>query len=103
MAVRVPGMALPRMLAEVLGNPVTGVSANLHGQRPPRTAGEVAESFPEGIDLLLDGGPTPGGGPSTLVDLTGEKPRVLRPGIVRETALRNLVPDLQGAPTRSAL
>ncbi len=102
-AVRVPGIALPRMLAEVLGNPVTGVSANLHGRRPPRTAGEVAESFPEGIDLLLDGGPTPGGGPSTLVDLTGPKPRVLRPGIVRETALRNLVPDLQGAPTRSAL
>ncbi|MCH7780967.1 MAG: threonylcarbamoyl-AMP synthase [Acidobacteria bacterium] len=102
-AVRVPGIALPRMLAEVLGNPVTGVSANLHGQRPPRTAGEVAESFPEGIDLLLDGGPTPGGGPSTLVDLTGTKPRVLRRGLVLEAALRNFVPDLQSAPAQSAL
>lgn len=102
-AVRIPGLALPRMLAEALGNPVTGVSANLHSRRAPRTAGEVAESFPEGIDLLLDGGPTPGGRPSTLVDLTGAKPRVLRRGLVREAALRNFVPDLQSAPARSAL
>jgi len=102
-AVRIPGIALPRMLAEVLGNPITGVSANLHGRRSPRTAREVAESLPEGIDLLLDGGPTPGGRPSTLVDLTGPEPRILRLGIVRETALRNLVPGLQGAPTRPVL
>jgi len=101
--VRVPGIALPRMLAEVLGSPLTGVSANLHGRRPPRTAGEVAEAFPEGVDLLLDGGSTPGGAPSTLVDLTGPKPRLLRPGIVPEAALRNFVPDLEGAPTRPAL
>jgi len=102
-AVRVPGIALPRQLARELGHPVTGVSANLHAQPPPRTAREVAESFPEGIELLLDGGPTPGGGPSTLVDLSGPKPRLLRPGIVPEAALRNFVPDLEGAPTRPAL
>jgi L-threonylcarbamoyladenylate synthase len=102
-AVRVPGIALPRMLAAVLGNPITGVSANLHEQTPPRSAREVAESFPEGLDLLLDGGPTPGGGPSTLVDLTTAKPRILRAGIVQEAALRNLVPDIQAGPTRSAL
>ena len=102
-AVRVPGLALPRKLAAVLGNPITGVSANLHERTPPRSAREVAESFPEGLDLLLDGGPTPGGGPSTLVDLTATRPRILRSGIVREAALRNLVPDMQAAPTRSAL
>jgi L-threonylcarbamoyladenylate synthase len=102
-AVRIPGIALPRVLAAVLGNPITGVSANLHGRAAPRSAREVAESFPEGLDLLLDGGRTPGGGPSTLVDLSATKPRILRPGIVQETALRNLVPDLEAAPTRSAL
>ena len=102
-AVRVPGIALARMLAAELGNPITGVSANLHGQRPPRTAREVAESFPEGIDLLLDGGSTPGGVASTLLDLTAAKPRILRAGIVQETALRNFVPDLEAAPTRPAL
>ena len=102
-AVRVPGIALPRMLAAALGHPVTGVSANLHERRPPRTAAEVAESFAAGIDLLLDGGPTPGGAPSTLVDLTTPKPCILRAGIVPETALRNIVPDLEAAPTPPAL
>lgn len=102
-AVRVPGLALPRMLAAALGRPITGPSANIHGQPPPRTAAEVADSFPEGIDLLLDGGPTPGGAPSTLLDLTGERPRVLRQGIVRETALLHFLPDLEGIATRPSL
>jgi len=97
-AVRVPGIALVRILAAELGNPITGVSANLHGQPPPRTAGEVAGSFPEGIDLLLDGGSTPGGVASTLLDLTAAKPRILRAGIVQEAALRNFVLDLEAAP-----
>ena len=102
-AVRVPGLALPRMLAGRLGHPITGVSANLHEQPPPRTAREVAESFAEGVDLLLDGGATPGGGPSTLLDLTHEKPRILRAGRVQEASLRNFVPDLEAAPPRTAL
>ncbi len=102
-AVRVPGLALPRMLAEELGRPITGPSANLHGAPPPRTAREVAEAFLEGIDLLLDGGPTPGGSPSTLVDLSGPNPRLLRAGAVRETALRNFVPELEENSAGSAL
>jgi L-threonylcarbamoyladenylate synthase len=102
-AVRVPGLALPRMLAEQLGQPITGVSANLHQQPPPRTALDVAEAFPEGIELLLDGGATPGGGPSTLLDLTTARPRILRRGRVQEASIRNFVPDLEALPPRTPL
>ena len=94
-AVRVPGLALPRILARQLGHPITGVSANLHGVPPLRSAADVAAMFPGGIDLLLDSGATPGGAPSTLIDLTGEHPVLLRNGIVRAAALRNFLPDLK--------
>jgi len=84
---RVPGLALPRALASALGRPLSGVSANRHGAPPCRTAAEVLRALPAGLDLLLDGGPTPGGAPSTVVDLTVSPPRILRPGSVPASAL----------------
>jgi L-threonylcarbamoyladenylate synthase len=99
---RVPGLALPRRLAAALGHPVTGVSANLHGQPPTRTAKEVARSFPEGVALVLDGGTTPGGAPSTVLDLAGPVPRLLRAGAVPAASLRPFLPEMSddpGAPT----
>jgi tRNA threonylcarbamoyl adenosine modification protein (Sua5/YciO/YrdC/YwlC family) len=97
-AVRVPGLALPRHLARALGRPITGVSANLYGQRPCRTAADVAGIFPEGVAVILDGGPTQGGAPSTIVDLTGERPTVLREGILPSSSLSTFLPDLQHGP-----
>lgn len=97
-AVRVPGLALPRHLARALGRPITGVSANLHGQRPCRTAADVAGIFPEGVAVILDGGPTQGGAPSTIVDLTGERPTLLREGILPSSSLAPFLPDLQRGP-----
>jgi L-threonylcarbamoyladenylate synthase len=94
--IRVPGLALPRRLASILGRPITGTSANPHGGPPCRTAAEVARAFEEGIDLVLDAGPTPGGAPSTLLDLTGA-PRILREGAVPRSALRPFLPGLPAA------
>jgi tRNA threonylcarbamoyl adenosine modification protein (Sua5/YciO/YrdC/YwlC family) len=96
--VRVPGLRLPRRLAAALGRPITGVSANLHTLPPCRTATEVVATIPEGIDLLLDGGPTTGGAPSTVLDLTGSAPSVVRPGAIPVTALAPFLPDLEKAP-----
>lgn len=93
-AVRVPGLALPRRLAGTLGRPITGVSANRHKEPPCRTAREVAEQFPQGLDLILDGGPTPGGQASTILDLTGARPTILREGLVPVSALRRFLEDL---------
>jgi len=97
-AVRVPGLVLPRRLAAELGRPITGPSANRYREPPCRTAAEVARVFPEGPELILDGGPTAGGAPSTIVDLCGERPRLLRRGTIPASAIEPLLPGLVAAP-----
>lgn len=87
--IRVPGLALPRLLAARLGRPLTGVSANRTGQAPPTCAAQVQVAFPEGLALILDGGETAGEAPSTVVDLTVEPPRLLREGALSWAALRD--------------
>ncbi len=94
-ALRVPGLQLPRRLAEELGRPITGVSANLHGEPPCRTAADVARAFPGGLAMILDGGPAPGGLSSTILDLCETPPRVLREGAIPVPVLRRLSPALQ--------
>lgn len=79
-AVRVPGHPVARSLCDAFGYPMTSTSANRSGEVPPTDADAVAASFCESLDLLLDGGRTPGGQPSTIVDVTGGVPRLVRPG-----------------------
>lgn len=81
-AVRVPGHPVPRALARGLGRPITGTSANRSGQPPARTAEEVRGQLGAWVDLVLTGGPVPGGRESTIVDLTGPEPRLLRAGAI---------------------
>ena len=80
-AVRVSSHPLARALAAALGHPVISTSANPSGAPPLTTAAAVREAFAgRGAESLrvLDGGRTPGGEPSVIVDVTGESPRVLR-------------------------
>ena len=70
-------------LVRALGGPVTAPSANPSGLEPPTTAAGVLAHFEGAVEMVLDGGPTPGGEPSTVLDLTVEPPRVLRQGVVR--------------------
>jgi L-threonylcarbamoyladenylate synthase len=90
LGVRLSPHPIARGLVELLGAPVTAPSANPNGLSPPTSASGVLAYFPEGVDLVLDGGPTPGGEPSTVLDLTAEPPRIVRQGavIVRETGPR---------------
>ena len=79
--VRVPKLAGPgRALLEAVGV-VAATSANLHGEPDPRRLAEVPEALREGAAAILDGGDLPGT-PSTVLDLTGPEPRVLREGAV---------------------
>ena len=96
--IRVPGLSLPRQIAARLGRPITGISANLHGRPACRTAQEVVRAFEEGVEMVLDGGPTAGGKPSTILDLTGPAPRVLRQGTVPLSALKPFLADLVEPP-----
>ena len=80
--VRVPAHAVARALVRALGEPVTAPSANSSGAAPPVTAAEVLAQLDGAIDLILDAGATPGGVPSTVLDVTVEPPRVIRQGAV---------------------
>jgi L-threonylcarbamoyladenylate synthase len=72
--IRIPDHPLARTLAELVG-PVTSTSANRHGAPPARTVAEARRVFGSEVAVYLDGAPAPSGQPSTLVDLTGAKPR----------------------------
>jgi len=80
--VRVPGLPLARALPAALGRPITGTSANRSGESPARTAAEARAALEGRIDGIVDGGTTPGGAPSTVIDLTSGAPRLVRAGAV---------------------
>ena len=81
-AVRVPNHALARGLARALGHPITSTSANRSGCPPTAEPDEVESAFRTGVDLLIDGGRAPGGPPSTIVDATGARLRLIREGAI---------------------
>lgn len=74
--------------------PLAVTSANLSGQENACSAEEVLAQLDGRIDLLLDGGETPGGVPSTVVDTTGRQVKVLRQGPVTEVDIRGALRDL---------
>ncbi|MEK6752210.1 MAG: L-threonylcarbamoyladenylate synthase [Chloroflexota bacterium] len=78
-AVRIPNHPDARALLRAAG-PMAVTSANISGQPSPSTADEVYTQLNGRIPLILDGGKTPGGIPSTLVDCTGSEPIILRAG-----------------------
>ncbi len=81
-AVRVPAHPLARALAAAFGGCITATSANPSGEPATGSAAAVAASLGERIDLILDAGDAPGGAPSTIVDVRGGAPRLVRAGAV---------------------
>jgi len=84
--VRVPNHKVARALLRAAG-PMAVTSANVSGQASPKTAEEVFAQLGGRIELIIDGGKTPGGVPSTLVDCTGDEIRILREGPITEDEL----------------
>lgn len=78
--VRVPSHSVAAQLLRTVELPVAAPSANLFGRPSPTTAEHVLEDLAGRVDLILDGGPTTVGVESTIVDLSGARPRLLRPG-----------------------
>jgi len=89
-AVRIPGHPVPVALIEGLGAPIVGTSANLSGRPSALTTDEVYSQFGDKIDLVIDGGTCLGGKESTVVDVTGEIPVVLREGVISREELRQV-------------
>jgi len=94
-AVRAPAHPVARRLLDAFGGPISAPSANRSGGVSPTTAGHVAADFADHADLLvLDGGPCTVGIESTVVDLTGDVPRLLRPGPVGIERLRAMLGEV---------
>lgn len=81
-AVRVSDHPVARALADAAGGLITSTSANRSGEPPAVDAASVASTLGERIDLIIDAGAAEGLAPSTLVDVTADVPRLVRPGRV---------------------
>jgi L-threonylcarbamoyladenylate synthase len=94
-----PHLALQRLIS-AYGDAITSTSANRPGVPPALTPAEIVQQWPDAIHRgllhVLDGGRLSPSQPSTVVDCTGRRPRVIRPGVLSAATLRDCVPDLIG-------
>jgi L-threonylcarbamoyladenylate synthase len=81
-AVRMPDHPAPLTLAAQLGRPITGTSANRSGEADLKTLAAVQATLGGSVDCIVDVGPPPQGTPSTVVDLTGDVPALIREGAI---------------------
>jgi L-threonylcarbamoyladenylate synthase len=81
-AVRVPDDGVARAICAAVGRPITATSANVSGQPATANPDDVEEALGARIELLIDAGRTRGGPPSTIVDVVGTPPRLVRAGAV---------------------
>jgi L-threonylcarbamoyladenylate synthase len=94
-----PHPGLTRLI-QAYGDPITSTSANLPGVPPAMSATEILQQWSDAVTrgkiLVLDGGRLSPSDPSTVIDCTGQRPRVIRPGAIPAATLRESAPDLIG-------
>lgn len=89
--IRQPGNDLARKLMDGIGHPLTGTSANISGSENLRTADEVLDALGSKIDLIVDGGPAPGGKLSTILDTTVSPFAIIREGAVAKEKIESVL------------
>jgi L-threonylcarbamoyladenylate synthase len=87
-AVRMPDHRVPLALSRDLGGPITGTSANLSGAPDLLTLETLQAQLGEQVDYIIRTGPAPNGTASTVVDVTEETPRLVRPGAISLESIR---------------
>jgi L-threonylcarbamoyladenylate synthase len=80
--VRISPHPIAQALLQAVGRPITATSANLSGQPSATLASEVYHSLGNRLDAILDGGQTAGGMGSTVLDVSGPIPKIIRPGAI---------------------
>lgn len=91
---RVPSHPVAQALLQAFGGALAAPSANRFGRISPTTAEHVRGEFPDGVSVILDGGASAVGLESTIVDLSGSQPRLLRPGSIPASAIEALIGPL---------
>jgi L-threonylcarbamoyladenylate synthase len=87
-AIRIPGESFALKLAKAAGMPITSTSANISGMPPTTNAAMVARYFGKGPDIIVDGGESGGGKPSTIIDVTGRKYKIIREGAISHSDIK---------------
>jgi L-threonylcarbamoyladenylate synthase len=100
-ALRVPSHPVALALIREAGLPIAAPSANRFSQLSPTSAEHVRKALGDSVDMILDGGPTTVGIESTVVSLTGDRPRLLRPGIISSAEIEKLIGDVTIEKTTS--
>lgn len=93
--VRLPNLAWLRELVRSAGFPVVATSANLSGEKEIDSGEAAVRQFKDKADLIVDGGKTTGGRPSTVVDLTSDRPVIRREGAIPRPVLERAVGALR--------
>ena len=94
-ALRIPDHPLVLALLRVLNEPLAVTSANRSGHPPALTADDARVQLDGRVEAIIDGGPAPGGLPSTIIDLTRTPPQILRRGPVTEAQIRAILANNQ--------
>jgi len=102
-AVRVPAHETARRLIALSSGAVAAPSANPFGYISPTLAEHVVQTLGEKVDLILDGGPARVGVESTVLDIRGERPAILRPGGTPREAIEALIGWVSAAPSGGAV
>lgn len=97
-AIRMPSHPVAMKLIKDSGVYIAAPSANLSGRPSPTTAAHVEEDLSGRIDMILDGGPVGIGIESTIVDVTGDRPTILRPGYISADMIKNILGDVMIDP-----
>ena len=89
--VRVPAHPVARSLAKLCGGLLIGTSANLSGMTPSKTAAKANQQFGKEVDVILDACSTEGGVSSTVVEMVGSRPKILRRGPISMAEIRGVL------------
>ncbi|MGL5951169.1 MAG: L-threonylcarbamoyladenylate synthase, partial [Cetobacterium sp.] len=89
--VRIPALKLAQDIIEGVGGILPTTSANISGETTPRSYEELNEEFKDRVDIIVDGGATPLGVESTILDLTKDVPKILREGAIKKEAIEKLI------------
>jgi L-threonylcarbamoyladenylate synthase len=99
---RVPAHPVALALLRAFGGPVAAPSANRFGRVSPTLAAHVASDFAEEVEMILDGGPCAVGLESTILDLSGERIAILRPGAITAEQIADVLGEMPAGAANGA-